>query len=239
MPELTEEQTRAALAGLRAETLPLIQPPGSAAAARTVRRRRRTGVATVALGVVSAIAAGAFVVQIAGRTSQPPPPGAATPSLSPSPAPAPPRLSDEELKRLEARAKTALGLDNVDNRRRRAEGKPPIVWGTSGIARRAGRVGMSGGSSSVNESGVYVIEIVCLGAGSLMLRYWGGPQRRAGRSPDAMPPADARDLFVPCGAPTVMTARVLAPQPNLVYASEEFDEAAVGRAAFALLVREA
>jgi len=54
-----------------------------------------------------------------------------------------------------------------------------------------------------------------------------------------MPPADARDLFVPCGAPTVMTARVLAPQPNLVYASEEFDEAAVGRAAFALLVREA
>jgi hypothetical protein len=229
VPELTEDQTRAALAGLRAETLPLIRPPGSVEAARTVRRRRRAGAAAIALGVVAAIAAGALV-QTVVRTGQPAPP------VAPASAPTATRLSDGDIDDLIARAKTLLELDNVDNRRRKAEGKGSIISHVYGAltVTRGPRMGASGYSE--NASGIYVIDVVCLGTGSMRLNYWAGAHDVTGTRPPTPPPGSS-SVVVPCGPETVTTVRVLAPRPQVVYHHIAPDEAADGRAVYALRLR--
>jgi RNA polymerase sigma-70 factor (ECF subfamily) len=81
MPEeLTEEQTRAAFADLRAADLTFIRPPGSVAAQRTVRRRRRAGVVAVAAGVGIAIVSTATVLSVVDTDRAAPPPAPPTPS---------------------------------------------------------------------------------------------------------------------------------------------------------------
>jgi hypothetical protein len=83
---LSEDETRAAFANLRAETLPRVHVPGAGAVRRTVRRRHRA--VTVAAGVAVAAVAGGVVTTIADRPSS----TALAPPTAPSPEPVGPSL---------------------------------------------------------------------------------------------------------------------------------------------------
>ncbi|SCL16275.1 hypothetical protein GA0070624_0975 [Micromonospora rhizosphaerae] len=232
MPEeLTEEQTREAFALLRAEALTHIRPPGAAEALRAVRRRRRTGVAAVAAGVGLAVAGGAAVANLVDADRSAPPPAAASPSPSPS------ALSAAQLDDLASAAAAALGTKDVDNRKPRSEGKGPIIMSGGGPVLR-GDQGISGTGYSENKTGVYVFEVLCVGEGTLRARFWAGTSTANAAGSRPTPPPNSPDLQVPCGdEPTPATASVRAPWPERVYVSIEPDQAAVGRAAYASLVR--
>ncbi|MFC4149051.1 hypothetical protein ACFO0M_22600 [Micromonospora mangrovi] len=233
MPEeLTEEQTRAAFALLRAESLTHIRTPGTAEALRTVRRRRRAGIATAAAGVALALAGSAGVASLVGGDRSAPPPVSSTPSTSPPP------LSTAQLDALASEAGTALGINSIDNRKRRSEGKGPILMSSSGPILRGGPSNISGTGYNENKTGVYVLEILCVGEGALRARFWGEPAMSGARESRPTPSPDSPDVRVPCGDhPTPVTASVRAPWPARVYVSVEADPTAVGRAAYARLVR--
>jgi hypothetical protein len=172
MPEeLTEEQTRAVFADMRATDLTFIRPPGSAAAQRTVRRRRRAGVVAVAAGVGIAIVSTATVLSVIDTDRAAPSPAAPSPSFSRPP------LTEAELKQLGAEAMATLGADSDNNDRKKA-GKPAIVSSNHGLARPD--MGVSGSATSTNKTGDYVVEIICLGEGSIRTTVWAsrdpGPQ---------------------------------------------------------------
>ena len=223
--ELTEAQTRAAFARMRAEDLAYIRPPGSAEALRTVRRRRRAGVAAVAAGVGIAVAGGATMAMLADtdRTALPPA------------APSPSALSEAELQKLEATAVATLGLYE-DNQKRRSAGKPAIVSFSKGPL-RGNDGGISGTASSTNKNGVYVVEILCVGEGTMRAQVWADLQDTT--SPRARtPPPGSFDERVRCSdRPTPVKVTVQAPKPKLVYTRIEADPSAVGRAAYARLTR--
>ncbi|RSM56471.1 hypothetical protein DMB66_34720 [Actinoplanes sp. ATCC 53533] len=224
MPEeLTEEQTRAAFALMRAEDLTYIRPPGSAEALRAVRRRRRTSVAAVAAGVVIAVAGSATVAALVDtdRTALPP----ATPSPSPS------ALSKAQLDHLAAAAAVALGIDRVDNEKRKLEGKPQIISSSKGPVRSS--EGFSGSASSTNKNGGYVVEVVCVGEGTIRAQIWA-----AAPATTTSPAPDTFEHPVTCSdKPTPIKVSVRAPKPKLVYVRIQADPSAVGRAAFARLTR--
>ncbi|GAA3344061.1 hypothetical protein GCM10020358_45750 [Amorphoplanes nipponensis] len=224
MPEeLTEEQTRAAFADLRAADLTFIRPPGSAEALRTVRRRRRAGVVAAAAGAGLVLAGSATV---AARVD----PDRAAPA---APSPAPSALSDAELDRLSEAAAAALGLTTVDNKKRRSQGLPRIVSSNHGPL-RGGDQGVAGVSSGTNQTGVYVVEVVCVGTGTLHALVWAAD----GISRDRPVPPGAADVQVSCGdRPTPVEVTVSAPRPKLVFTRIEPDPSAIGRAAYARLTR--
>lgn len=225
MPEeLTEEQTRAAFALMRAEDLTYIRPPGSAEALRAVRRRRRTSAAAVAAGVVLAVLGGVTVAALIGtdRVALPP----ATPSPSPS------ALSKAQLDELSAAAAVALGIDRVDNRKRKLEGKPQIISSSKGPVRNY--AGFGGSASNMIKNGVYVVEALCVGEGTIRAQIWAAPQNTT-----APPLPGAFEHRLTCGdKPTPIKVTVRAPKPNLVYVRIQADPSAVGRAAYARLTRE-
>ena len=80
MPEtLTEDEIREAFVQLRADELSRVAGPGSAAAYRTVRRRRATTIAVAAVSTALALAGGTAVSVGAGTRPAPPAPGAPDP----------------------------------------------------------------------------------------------------------------------------------------------------------------
>ncbi len=231
MPELTEEQTRRAFALLRAESLAHMRPPGAEEAQRTVRRRRRTGIAAVAASVLIMVAGGATVANLVDPDRSAPPPTA------PSPSPSSSALSMGQLDDLASAAASALGIDAVDNRKRRSEGKGPILMGSAYPVLRSGG-GIGGTGSNENKTGVYVFEVLCVGKGTLRARFWAGTST-ANASRNHQPPTASPDMQVPCSdEPIPATAIVRAPWPAMVYVSIEADQTAIGRAAYAFLVRE-
>ncbi|MEU4441568.1 hypothetical protein [Micromonospora chalcea] len=230
MPEdITEEQTRNAFALMRAETLTHIRPPGTAAAQRTVRNRRRTGIAALAAGVGIVVAGGFAVTHLA--TSE----RSATPPAAPSPSPSPSELPAEQLDRMAATAAAALGITSVDNKQRRREGKGPILMIGSEPARRGG---ISGTGYNENKTGIYVLDVLCVGEGTLRTRFWAATSGADEAGNPAPIPPDAAEAQVPCSdKPERVSLSVRAPWPKKVYVSIEPDQAAEGRAAHASLVR--
>jgi len=227
MPEeLTEEQTRAAFADMRAADLTFIRPPGSAAAQRTVRRRRRAGVIAVAAGVGIAIVSTATVMSVVDTDRAAPAPAAPSPSFSRPP------LTEAQLKQLASEAMATLGAD-TNNADRKKAGKPAIVSSNHGPARP--NMGTSGSATSTNKTGDYVVEIICLGEGTIRTTVWA-----ASHDPQSMrtPTPDASVVSVRCGdKPAPVRVDVHAPKPKLVHVQHQADPAAVGHAVFAHIVR--
>lgn len=225
MPEeLTEEQTRAAFALMRAEDLTYIRPPGSAEALRAVRRRRRTRAAVVAAGVVIAVAGGATVAALVDtdRTALPP----ATPSPSPS------ALPRAQLNELGDAAAIALGV-RYDSKKRKLAGEPQIFSGSSGPIRDY--IGVAQEASGAKKYGDFVFEVLCLGEGTIHAKVWAAAQGVW----NTAPPSDAIDRQVTCSdKPTPIKVNVRAPKPKIVYFVIQGDPVAVGRAACATLIRE-
>jgi hypothetical protein len=148
-----------------------------------------------------------------------------------TPAPSPSALSKAQLDELAAAAAVALGIDNRDNKKRRLEGKPPIVSSSGGPIRAVDN-GFGGNASSTNKNGVYVVEVLCMGEGTIRAQIWAAAM---GTTP---PPSGSFDHEVTCGRkPTPVEVTVRAPKPNLVYVRIQADPSAVGRAAYAELTR--
>lgn len=230
--EYTEQQTREAFAAMRTEVLTHVRPAGAAQAMQTVRRRRRrNSTVAVAAAVAVAVAGVATTTKLVAADRSAPP---AAPSPSPSASASVP------LSALAARAAAAIGVDAVNNKERRAQGKGSIIMGGPHPVERA-NTGISGTALNENKSGDYVYEIACVGRGTLRARFWAGPSNAEAdkdRSRRSAIPSDAAELTVTCSDnPTKVTARAHAPYPRLVYVSVEPDQAAVGHAGYADLVR--
>jgi hypothetical protein len=176
-----------------------------------------------------AVAGGAAVANLGDADRSAPPPAAPIPSPSPS------ALSAAQLDGLASAAAATLGIESVDNRKRRSEGKGPILMtGNHPVLRVNPSVAATGYSE--NETDIYGFEILCVGEGTLRARFWGSPANAPGSRP--APPPGSPDLRVPCGdEPSPATASVRAPWPQRVYVWIEADQAAVGHAAVAFLVR--
>lgn len=95
---LSEEETRAAFAELRATELVHVRPPGTQAVRTTVRRRRTTRVVTVAGCAALAVAGGAIAAaNMLPRQSAPAPMIGAQPSVEPTDALGWAQLADDAL----------------------------------------------------------------------------------------------------------------------------------------------
>jgi hypothetical protein len=138
---LTDDETRAAFAQLRADELPRVAGPGSAAARRTVRRRRVT--VAVAVTTVLAAAGTAAVLAVAGVTG----PAPSTLGTSDHPVPTGP-----DLVRLGEQAARTLAAE--------VPGDPAL--GGSGPMTSIGLDAEDG----VLEAGRYRLTATCLGAGT-------------------------------------------------------------------------
>ncbi len=159
----------------------------------------------------------------------------ATPPAAPSPSPSPSELPAEQLDRMAATAAAALGITSVDNKQRRREGKGPILMIGSEPARRGG---ISGTGYNENKTGVYVLDVLCVGVGTLRTRFWAATSGADEAGNPAPIPPDAAEARVPCSdEPERVSLSVRAPWPKKVYVSIEPDQAAEGRAAHASLVR--
>jgi hypothetical protein len=183
--------------------------------------------------VAVAVAGVAIATNLAAANRSAP---AATPSPSPS--------ADVALTALAARAAAVIGVDAVNNKQRRADGKGSIIMGGPQPVERGSMRG-SGTATDENKSGDYLYEIACVGKGTLRARFWAEPtgaeaakQRKVNPSRRPAVPPGAVELRVICSDnPTKATARVHAPYPRLVYVTVEPDRAAVGHAGYADLVR--
>ncbi|GGN88388.1 hypothetical protein GCM10010112_71830 [Actinoplanes lobatus] len=82
---MTTDHLEVRFADLRADTLPTVQPPGTAAVRQTVRRRR-TSRAVLSAAAAVLVIAGGITVATGNRSAAPP--TATTPSTEPTPTPA-------------------------------------------------------------------------------------------------------------------------------------------------------
>jgi hypothetical protein len=123
VPEmLTDDEIREAFARLRADELPRVAGPGSAAAHRTVRRRRATARAAVLITALAVAGGAAFTVGTSTPRPAPPPPVLPAASAAPSPVPTRP-----DLVRLGEQA--SLALDRVVPGDYYAAGSGPLDGG--------------------------------------------------------------------------------------------------------------
>jgi hypothetical protein len=160
---------------------------------------------------------------------------AAPPPAAPSPSFSRPPLSEARLKQLASEAGAALGLNNTSNTERRKTGKPAIVSSSSDPVRNGG---ISGASSGSNKTGEYVDEVVCLGEGTIRTTVWGEAIDRSKPRFVPTPTPDATVIDVRCGdKPTPVKIEVCAPKPERVFVQTEPDQAAIGHAAVARLIR--
>jgi hypothetical protein len=235
--EYTEQQTREAFAAARVEVLTYVRPAGAAQVMQAGRRHRRNSTVALVAAVAVAVAgvATATNLVVANRSAAP---------VAPSPSPPTPTLAPVALKALAGRAAAAIGVGDVDNKERRKQGKGSIIMGGSQPVDRA-QSGISGTAFNENKSGDYLYEIACVGQGTLRAHFWAGPSnaetdkdRQAHPSHRFTVPPDAAELRVTCSDhPTKATARAHAAYPRLVYVSVDADQAAVGHAGYADLVR--
>jgi hypothetical protein len=247
VPELTDEQTREAFAGLRADALPLIQPPGAARAARTVRRRRRAGLAAVAAGV-GVVTAGATLIPLAsGRGADvapaasplvTPTAASAAPSATATPYPSRPGRSlnpgyTPELSALARRAGEALGLHPAPTRNR--DGKPRMM--SEAPIEEGRRVGNGGGTGG--GPGTYTLEVTCAGKGTLTAHFYSSPTDWPGTIAVPEPGPDEQVARVPCSdQPKIVRLRLtLTSDDRMVHERVDPDEVASGQAGYAILVR--
>ncbi|MBB5873616.1 hypothetical protein F4553_007050 [Allocatelliglobosispora scoriae] len=151
MPDLlSEDDTRSAFADVRAAELSLVRPPGTAAAHRTVRRRRTTAALTVA--GCAALVLGAASLGIGGLGDDGETPGA------------PPSGEAVNLTALAEIARAALPLDDEERER--------VVNSSSGPLDADIR-----NTDDAGRATTYQLLITCVGAGSIHFQLAAGANR--------------------------------------------------------------
>jgi hypothetical protein len=213
VPEQTEPLAKAFFT-FRLEAPAEITVPGSAAARRTVRRRRTARLATLSLAIVTAIAGIGYVGGLAG--------GADNQPAHTSPAPVSATSSGYGSLR---NASTLGQLGETAAQRLAHETdrqRPSLISGPLPTASSSGLSYAMGGKAPF-PAGVYSVHSVCAGEGRVVIR-WSAPGAEGA-------------VTVTCGAEPVMTPLQLS-EAGTIELHVTPNEQAAGRAGFAVYVSD-